>query len=454
MPRDYTRMHAQSLSQQTSPLEQDIHTDEHPIEPQVSQQRSQSGTGMLTWWAACSFAAILGFSRLSYGLLLPALRINLGGSYSAYGLLGTVNFVGYLLGTLATPFLLTRIQRHLALNLVASLAMNATLLLSAFSVTVWQLGIWRLLSGLFSAVATVLTLALTLECVAPHKRGKTSGFIWMGAAAGILFSGLIAPPILTTGASFGWRLIWIVMSIAGGIAALGFAQSRRNTSPYPTQHPSEQQQEREASPRRPFGGVVRPLFQPGRLLFLTLVYFCFGCGYIIYLTFFVALLEQQGVPVLDAGFVWAAIGLAGVLSSSMWGRVIDRWPTGFALALPLFLGVAGSFTVLLGKGGWEYAGAALLGLSTFIGPPLMVTVLLKRAVADEHYATSFSMLTACFATGQIIGPLVGGLVIEQVGLTLGTASSGVILAAAALCACGYGLMQRRAARSSPSPAPV
>src|SRR5262245_3309425 len=70
-----------------------------PASPQAAAPRN----GPLVWWAACSFAAILGFSRLSYGLLFPAVQRDLGGTYSGYGTLATLNFVGYLLGTLCVP---------------------------------------------------------------------------------------------------------------------------------------------------------------------------------------------------------------------------------------------------------------------------------------------------------------------------------------------------------------
>ena len=195
--------------------------------------------------------------------------------------------------------------------------------------------------------------------------------------------------------------------------------------------------------------LIRSVVQPRRLLFLTLAYGCFGCGYILYFTFFIALLEGQGVPVFAAGLVWAGIGLAGVCSGWLWGRVIDQWPTGFSLAVPLLLGAGGALSILAGNRGWEYAGAALMGLSAFIAPALMVSVLLKRDVAEEDYAATFSLLTACFALGQILGPLLGSLAIERLGLAGGTASSGFILGAAAFCATTYGVLQRR--RLTPVP---
>ncbi len=191
------------------------------------------------------------------------------------------------------------------------------------------------------------------------------------------------------------------------------------------------------------------MFQPRRLLFLTLAYFCFGAGYIIYFTFFISLLAQQGVPAQNAGFVWAAIGFTGAISGWLWGTSIDRWPTGYTLATPLALGALGSLTVLTGNLLWEAIGAALIGLSAFIAPPLIVTALLKWAVSDAEYATNFSALTALFATGQILGPLLAGTIIERAGLATGTALSALVLTIGAFFAVLYAIAQRQlhAARS-------
>ena len=93
--------------------------------PEVLAPRGQSASSPLTWWAACAFAAILGFSRLSYGLLMPALHANLGASYSTLGLVQTLNSVGYLFGTLLLPLLLPRVRNRVSLNMVALVVMGS-----------------------------------------------------------------------------------------------------------------------------------------------------------------------------------------------------------------------------------------------------------------------------------------------------------------------------------------
>ena len=425
-------------------------------------RRAYSG---LTAWAAVAFAVVLGFARLSYGLLLPALRADLHGSYGLFGLVGTVNFGGYLLGTLAIPFVVARSRERVQLNTRCLYAMSAAMLGSATSLDLVQLGAWRLLIGLFSAPATVLTIALTLERVAPAERGRAAGMIWMGGAASVVVSGLVAPLVAGMGAAPAWRAAWVGIGLMGLVATWGLRRALRAIVP-----PLGEAGDEEAVPRADldvpgktgrlveaqrhgasariagqagFRPTLTRLLHPRGLLALTLAYLAFGCGYIIYFTFFIALVVQQGVPALLVGLVWSALGLVGAAGGLLWGWAIDRWPSGFTLAVALALGALGA----LGVGGLalDGAGALLMGLC-FLGTPTMVTVLLQRAVPAARYTASLSVLTAAFALGQMIGPSIGGVVADAHGLALGTATAAPLLASAALLAVGYGLVQRRQRR--------
>lgn len=396
----------------------------------------------LIWWTAAAFAVILGFSRLSYGLLLPSIRADLSGSYGSYGLVGTANFAGYLIGTLLVPPLLTRYGNRLRLNLFGLFAMNAAMIASAISLDLWQLGFWRLLIGIFSALATVLTMALMLERVYPAERGRASGLAWMGGSIGIVISGLIAPPIISTGSNLAWRLVWIIMGLVGIVAAFGLHRLLVANTPPPLST------ERSTGPvqvHKPatLASIMAELFLPRGLLFITLTYFTFGFGYIIYSVFFISLLKEQGLPEILVGLVWAVSGGTGVFASFMWGRAVDRWPNGFILAASCGLGTLGAVLIMSGVFPVEFLGAGVMGLS-LIGVPLIVTVLLKIAIPAEHYTSSFSFITAIFAIGQMIGPLVGGLMVDNFGLQAGIATCATLLTLAMLCSAAYGFVHKKA----------
>ena len=167
-----------------------------------------------------------------------------------------------------------------------------------------------------------------------------------------------------------------------------------------------------------------------------------GFSRIIYLTFFVALVIQQGLPSLLVGLIWAAMGVAGAVSGLIWGPAIDRWPTGFTVALTLGLGALGALSVLTQQIVPEAIGAALFGMSVFLGPPLMITFLLRRTVPGDRYPSTYSLLNTLFGIGQVLGPLAAGLIVDRLGLAPGTALTAVVLFGAALLALCYGVAQR------------
>lgn len=384
----------------------------------------------LTLWAAGILAAVLGFARLSYGLLLPAINASLGGDYAVLGGIGTLNFAGYLLGVLLTPVLAARSAHPLRLTVLSLLAMSAAMLGAALSPNLWALAAWRLLVGITSAPATVLTMALTLERIDPRQRGVASGVIWMGGAAGMIGSGLAAPLLLAGGLGASWRLAWVAMGLLAAICAIGFAAVYRanHAAPIPTPVPPA------GATRR---GMLGAVADPRGLLWLAVAYSLFGAGYICYFTFIVAWLVVQGMPVAQTGLVWAAMGAAGMASGAAWGRAVDRRPRGGTLAAALGLGAAGALAILTALPWAVIAGGVLVGLCCLIAPPLLVTALARRASDAASYTANFSALTACFAVGQIAGPLAGGVAVAYGGLTAGIAAGGLALAGGALAAWAY-----------------
>ncbi|MFS0837420.1 YbfB/YjiJ family MFS transporter [Paenibacillus sp. 1P03SA] len=400
---------------------------------------TKSAWNWITLWASLLFVVILGFSRLSYGMFLPGIQRVIGGSYGQLGMLGTVNFIGYLAGTLCLSPLISRFpDRKHVMNRMTCLLLGLTMIGSAFSEHFIQLGFWRFAIGLLSALATVLVLSIAMDAVRPAERGVASGLIWLGGSAGILVTGLFAPFTIDPSHLQGWRYAWGFMGVFGVIAAFGFeyVTRKRRAEEIPLQT--------ESKPRdKESEHVYRLLLNPKKLLFLIASYFFFGWGYIIYFTYLIPYLVSKGVPSLYAGLIWSGIGFAGLFNGWIGGKAIDRWPSGYTLALGLALGTIGVCGVTTNHMVFTVLGATVIGLVSFITPPLMTTALLRRHVPHHAYAACLSIATAFFASGQIIGPIVGGVVVERYGLQFGVASSAIFMAIAAASACLYGKQQRK-----------
>ncbi|MFX3633209.1 MAG: YbfB/YjiJ family MFS transporter [Candidatus Pristimantibacillus sp.] len=400
---------------------------------------TKSAFSWITLWASLLFVVILGFSRLSYGMFLPGLQRELGGDYGQLGILGTVNFIGYLVGTLCLSPLISRFpERKPVINRLSCFLLGLTMIGSSFSQHFIQLGLWRFAIGLFSAFATVLVLSIALDAVRPTERGVASGLIWLGGSAGILVTGLLAPLAIDPSHLQGWRYAWAAMGVFGVLAAFGFefVTVKQGSAKTPSSAESVPRDQEHVN-------VFRLLLSPRNLLFLIGSYFFFGWGYIIYFTYLIPYLVGKGIPSLYAGLIWSAIGLAGLFNGWIGGRAIDRWPSGFTLAFGLTLGTLGVIGVTTNNLFVTALGAVMIGLVSFITPPLMTTALLRRHVPDRVYATCLSLATAFFASGQIIGPIVGGVGVERFGLQFGVASSAIFMAIAATLAGLYGLQQRK-----------
>ncbi|WP_244935581.1 YbfB/YjiJ family MFS transporter [Paenibacillus glycanilyticus] len=400
---------------------------------------TKSAFNWITLWASCLFVVILGFSRLSYGMFLPGIQRELGGSYGQLGVLGTVNFVGYLAGTLCLSPLLSRFpDRKYLINRITCLLLGLTLIGSAFSYHFIELGLWRFAIGWLSALATVLVLSIAMDAVRPAQRGVASGLIWLGGSAGILVTGLFAPFTIDPLHLQGWRYAWVIMGVFGLIAALGFEFVTRNRGA--GKLPSQPEWK---SGDKDIEKAYRLLLNPKRLLFLIASYFFFGAGYIIYFTYLIPYLVTKGIPSFNAGLIWSLIGFAGLFNGWIGGKAIDRWPSGYTLASGLMLGTIGVSGVVTNNLLFTVLGASIIGLVSFITPPLMTTALLRRHVPHQAYAACLSIATAFFAAGQITGPVLGGMVVERYGLQFGVASSSIFMAIAAALAGLYGQQQRK-----------
>ncbi|CAG7633019.1 hypothetical protein PAESOLCIP111_03438 [Paenibacillus solanacearum] len=400
---------------------------------------TKSAFNWITLWASLLFVVILGFSRLSYGMFLPGIQRVIGGSYGQLGILGTVNFIGYLAGSLCLSPVISRFpERKQAINRMTCFGLGIAMLGSAFSDHFIQLGLWRFAIGLLSAFATVLVLSIAMDAVRPEERGVASGFIWLGGSAGILLTGVFAPLTIDPSHEQGWRYAWAAMGVFGVVAAAGFefVIRQHRSAPVPSGAEGELRDPERVQ-------VYRLLLNPKKLLFLIGSYFFFGSGYIIYFTYLIPYLVSKGIPSLYAGLIWSGIGFAGLFNGWIGGKAIDRWPSGYTLASGLTLGTIGVCGVMTGHLLFTALGAITIGLVSFITPPLMTTALLRRHVPHSAYAACLSIATAFFASGQIIGPILGGVAVERQGLQFGVASSAVFMAIAAALAGMYGRQQRK-----------
>ncbi len=364
-----------------------------------------------------------GFARFAYGLILPAMKQDLAWSYTEAGWLNTANALGYVLGSFLCFALVRRISssRLFSLGIVGT---SVFLLATGFTDDFLLQTLWRILTGIFGAVAFITGGALSATLFQEdRKRNALSITVYFGIGGGLgmVLSGAILPALFDIQGPSAWPIAWILL----GGASLAFCPLCLWAS------------ERLRPPVR--AQTLRASLPVGKMWAEITGYLCFGLGYIVYVTFVVALMLEQSASPLTISIVWVVIGLGIMLSPFVWKSFFARYASGAPLAMILavmalgtvFPVIAPSFTGLL-------LSAVLFGLSVFMAPGA-VTNFSRKNLPIGSWAAAISLFTILFSFGQTVGPLAAGLVGDLFGdISLSILAAGIILALGA----GVAILQR------------
>ncbi len=370
-------------------------------------------------------AVSLGITRFAYALLLPPMREDLGWSYLLAGAMNTVNALGYLVGALATPWLLRRVAPGGVLVAGALLA-TVFMGLSGFFTEAAPLLVQRLLAGAASALVFIAggLLAARLGAREPGRSGLLLGVYYGGTGWGISLSAVLVPAVLAAApAPHAWIWAWWALALACALATavLWWPARALHTLLAPSPSPSAA----PAPGTAPSGGMppsppsVRPA-PPERVRWGALApalagYGLFGVGYIGYMTFVIALLREQGASGGDVTWFYALLGVAVVLSSRIWAGLLDRSRGGQALALLNgLLGVATVLPALTAAWPVVLASGLLFG-GVFLSVVASTTALVRHNLPPALWASGISAFTIVFAAGQIVGPTVVGWIADGPG---------------------------------------
>ncbi|HTW82971.1 MAG TPA: YbfB/YjiJ family MFS transporter [Candidatus Sulfotelmatobacter sp.] len=382
------------------------------------------GLPSAVWWSAWTFVGLVGFSRVSFGLLLPFVKHDFPGTYSLYGLVAAANFAGYLVALIAMMFVPPAWQRR-RVNTVALVFIALTLAASGLAPELRSLAAARFVNGLAQGVATMLTIGLALSVVPPALRGRASGILWGGGGVGIALSGAVLP--IAAAHAGGWRVIWVAMAV---VAAIGIVGLHR------------------ALPERTVTQATAASTRSDRvaLVILAAQYTLFGLAFASYFTYAPAYAHALLASALALAIAWVLLGCASAVGSDLWGRALDRSRRGATLALCMALGGVGALSLVWGGLVGAIVSAVLVGSSS-VGGPAQTSALTRRYAGANEYVRALSVITTSFAVGQTLGAPVGGVIADASGLAGAIVFSAAIFFAGALAAWPIVTRARRAAAS-------
>jgi predicted MFS family arabinose efflux permease len=367
---------------------------------------------------ALGAAVSLGVTRFAYGLLLPPMRADLQWSYTLAGAMNTANALGYLLGALATPWLLRRLG---PLRVMVGGAALASLFmgLTGFFTEAVPLLAQRVLAGVASALLFIAggLLAARLGALMPARSGFLLGIYYGGGTGlGIVVSALMVPPLLEAASQRpqGWAWAWWALALVCLAATAALARVGRQLASL--QAPATQGD--GADTRFDWRDFV-----PG-----LAGYTMFGVGYIGYITFVIALLREQGVSPVRITLFYALLGLAVMASSRIWAGLLDRYKGGQPLALLNgLLGVAAVMPAVFSAWPLVLVSGLLFG-GVFLSVVASTTALVRHNLPPSQWAAGISAFTIVFAVGQIVGPTLVG----WIGDGPGGLARGLVVSACAL----------------------
>ena len=342
-----------------------------------------------------ALAAAMGIGRFAYTPLLPAMQQAAGLDPTQAGLLAAANYAGYLAGALLAAFAVP-VSGRIRILLGSAVAVAATTAVMAITTDFAAWSVVRFVAGLASAGVLVLASGLVLDDLRRQGRASLSGWLFSGVGLGIVISGVV---VRLTGETFGWRGDWLLLALLATAAIYPcwrwLPRAVRVNAPAAASPPA----------------TVHDQTARTAHVLLYAAYFLEGIGYIVTGTFLVAIVD--GTPGLRGigADVWIVVGLAVIPSVALWAELAGRAGYARALACAYALQAVGIVLPISGGAGAAFASAVLFG-GTFAGITAL-TLALAGHLAPKHSARLIGILTAVFGVGQMIGPVLAGLIVSR-----------------------------------------
>lgn len=350
--------------------------------------------------STCIIICTVGFARMAYGILMPFMRESLALSYQQAGLLGTSTALGYLgmvvfVGIMAAKWgskpLITIGVLVVALGLMSLYTVNSFI---AALIGMAVLGIGT--SFTYTPVVNLLVGWF------PQHRGLMIGFAISGLGIGTLIASLSTPWFMELFGPEGWRYLWLAFGVISVLVCI--------LSHLILRDPPEGKKADLSG-----ASLIREVYLHPGVLRTAGIYGLCGFAYLIPQSFLFSYMLESGLREYTAGQLMAMGGLISIASGPVWGAISDRTGrkvslmltlvlTGGAVAIPNFFPTAAGFFITQVLWGLNYI--AMLSLSQAISTEL---------VHPPYAPVALGYVTVFFATGQLLGPGLGGFVIERFG---------------------------------------
>jgi MFS transporter, DHA1 family, inner membrane transport protein len=378
----------------------------------VLQNRSIFGIAVL---GSGIIAITYGLARFVFGLFLPEIREDLGLDATGAGIIGALPFVSFVAAILVGPAVCERLGPRWAGGLAVGLA-AAGLSAIAGAPGVVVLGAGVAVCGISTGLSSPVMAQAVHQVVGPIRGGRVNAIHNAGTSVGVA----LAMPAMAWWLD-AWRsayMTFALLTAVGALAALAFLPGRPAA-----QTAAGRRQPLPAVSRAQWRAIGRVSTLAGGMGLASSIYWVFAPDLVVH---------QGGLSTGDSGWMWLAVGLAGLLGGAA-GDLIDRLGArrthmlalalmgcsmGLAAAAPDVLGLA-----LVSAAAFGAAYMTLTGFYLVQGVRIMI----------QRPATGPVMPLLATTIGQAAGSPLSGWMIDAIGYTTafaGFAIFGLVVAVA------------------------
>ncbi len=337
----------------------------------------------------------LGVARFAFTSLLPPMLDDFL-SLTFAGILASVNFVGYLSGSIISMFIKDINQKVVLFRIGLVFCILSTLVLGlSESESIWFIA--RIVAGFASAMAFVVGSAIVMTKLKFENKTKAMGIHFSGIGFSVLVTDLINRAILNSGQT--WQDSWVALSIFALLASVYCAYILRFDKKIKTNATKYK--------------FDRSLFSPF-VIIVIMAYFTEGVGFVVQATFLPDIINSLKGLEGYGSLTWTLVGLAGIPSCIIWMSLAHKYGSVNIIIIALSVQIIGilipAFTVNIYM---NLLSGVLYG-GTFIGL-VALFMNLGGKLAGNNPVVLMGAVTTSYGIGQVVAPLYSVYFIEKYG---------------------------------------
>lgn len=327
----------------------------------------------------------VGVARFVFTSLLPAMLAD-SISIGFAGILASLNYVGYLSGSIFSIFIKNIHSKVLYFRFGLILCVFSSIILGITENNlVWIFS--RMLAGFGAAMALVVGSSIVMLKLNSINKTKAMGIHFSGLGFSIVITDLMMRGVFHVGGD--WKDAWLILAVMGGLFSCYSAYILRF--------------EKQLTSTTPHHKFNKALFSP-MVIVLILAYFTEGVGMVVQATFLPDIVNSLEGLEGYGGYVWLVVGIAGIPSCVLWMRLAHRFGSVNIMIVAMFLQIIGILIPTLTNNIFINLISGLLFGATFIG---LVALFMNFGgqLSKNNPVFIMGSITSAYGIGQIIAPL-------------------------------------------------